>query len=78
MTSQPPAQCQFCRHWQSPLSRGDFNSEPVQVCTAYPTKIPAGIFSNRIDHRQSQLGDRGIQWESVDGQEYPVWVLQTE
>lgn len=59
MTSRPPAQCAYCKHYRSPLDTG----LDAQTCTAYPLSIPADIWTNQADHRQPQPGDNGIRWE---------------
>ena len=80
MTSRLAPQCLLCAHWQSPLDRGDDDSEPTQTCAAYPLPagIPDEIWWNRADHRQAQPGDHGIQWEPFDGAEFPEYALSKE
>lgn len=82
MTSRPPPQCLACVHWQSPLDRTDDNAkqdEPTQICDAFPLPggIPDDIWWNRADHRQPADGDHGIQFEAIDGMEFPDWAMAT-
>lgn len=74
MTSRFPAQCQYCKHWISPLDVGDGTGD-IQTCAAFPDEIPANIWWNRVDHRQPVKGDHGIQWAPREGAEFPEWAL---
>lgn len=83
MTSRLPAQCLYCAHWTSPLDRTDANAssdEPTQTCKAFPLPagIPDDVWWNRVDHRQPYNGDNGIQWEALDGAEFPDWAMASE
>lgn len=75
MTSRTAGQCYFCRHWISPLDRGDAEAraaEPTQICKAFPNGIPEEIWWNRADHRNPFAGDGGIQWApDGEGVEFP-------
>lgn len=81
MTSRPPPQCLFCKHWESPLDRTDANAaeeEPTQVCSAFLLAqggIPAEIWWNEFDHRQAWPGDGGIRWLGLDGVQFPDWAM---
>lgn len=43
----------------------------MQTCDAYKAGIPDDIWWDRVDHRQPQPGDGGVQWESDDGAHHP-------
>ena len=82
MTSRLPPQCLTCQHWQSPFDRTDANareSEPTQVCQAFPLKrggIPDDIWWNRFDHRHPHAGDGGITWLPADPEDkFPEWAM---
>lgn len=81
MTSRPPPQCLACKHWVSPLDRTDENAqtdEPTQICAAYPLAdggIPDEIWWNRADHRQPYEGDHDIQFEAIEGMQFPEYAL---
>jgi hypothetical protein len=62
----PASQCLSCAHFRSPLLHG--GAEPW--CLAFPGGIPADVFRNVVDHRQSVEGDRGVRWQP-DGSPYP-------
>lgn len=76
MTSRLPPQCLSCRHWISPLDRGDEGE--AQTCDAFPAGIPEAIWWNRSDHRAPYDGDHGIRWESLDGAAFPDWAMGGE
>ena len=49
-------QCAVCKHYRT-----------FQMCEAFPGGIPAAIITGRVDHTKPVEGDRGIQWEPVEG-----------
>lgn len=69
MTSRPLPQCAACIH---------LSVDPEQICDAFPKGIPDEIWWNRFDHRQPHPGDHGIQWESLDGAEFPEQAMVTD
>lgn len=77
MTSRPTPQCVTCKHWRSPLDRGELSEDPRQLCTAYPKGIPDDIWWNRADHRKPQPGDHGIGWEADGDAKFPEYALNT-
>ncbi len=71
MTSRLPPQCVFCVHYVSPVG----TDSDKQTCAAFPKGIPDEVWLNEADHRGAIKGDRGIQFEAVDGAEFPEYAL---
>ena len=73
-------QCLVCKWWVSPFDRDDADaeqSEPVQVCAAFPLPdgIPGEIWRNQADHRKAYPGDSGIQFVALPGERFPKFAL---
>jgi hypothetical protein len=70
MSTRPAPQCVLCVHWRSPLDTG----VDAQTCAAFPDGIPAGVWNNRVDHRNPVPGDGGVRWAPREsGDEFPDW-----
>jgi hypothetical protein len=54
--------CWFCKH----LNTEAIDKMKGARCTAFPDRIPDDIWDDNYDHRQPYLGDREIQFESLD------------
>ena len=51
------SQCFSCKHYRA------VEHPDATACTAFPNGIPHDIKFNDFDHRNSHIGDHGIQWE---------------
>lgn len=66
--------CSFCTH----LIAWPGGQRPT--CAAYPQGIPDSILTNRVDHRQPQPGDHGLQYvptPGTAGDVYPDMLFHT-
>lgn len=65
-----PAQCLACRRLDrsTPMAgQAPGVIRPVvNVCTAYPTGIPAAIAMSGVDHRRPFDGDNGLMFQQLD------------
>ena len=52
-------QCALCKHFEG-------HRETRNVCSVFPKGIPAVIWNNEFDHRQSYPGDHGIHIEQSE------------
>lgn len=57
-----PCQSRCCKHFWG--IAGPPN-DPVFICAAFPTGIPANVLSGRSKHARPIEGDGGIQYESA-------------
>lgn len=65
-----------CARYRSPFSaEGMAAGAEEPFCAAFPSGIPAAIWTNEFDHRQPHEGDHGLQWESNDGAAFPTYAL---
>lgn len=55
------SQCAFCVH----------KHRTGATCDAFPNGIPDDILANAHDHRESFIGDHGIRFEPLPGQQSP-------
>lgn len=67
MSIEIPPICFYCKH----LVRNAPWAE-LPKCAAFPDGIPAEIYFEHGDHRQSRDGDHGIQFALEVGMELPA------
>ena len=67
MTTGPAPICLSCKHLNSLLVDGRMK------CTAFPAGIPDDILRSRHDHRKPHVGDLGIRFSQVVGDDEPPW-----
>lgn len=60
------SQCAFCKHLRPT------KPEERVSCAAFPDGISSEILLNKQDHRQPLEGDKGIQFEAVEGFQHPM------
>jgi hypothetical protein len=49
--------CSYCKHFSTETEDN--------VCSVFPTGIPAEIWTGKNDHKKPFKGDRGIQFEPI-------------
>lgn len=79
MSARAKSQCGACDHYRSPFSPENTTGLTKPFCAAFPDRIPADIWENRVDHRNPIDGDHGVQWSPLDGTAaYPAYALDPD
>ncbi len=55
--------CFLCKYWRPGMS----HPQEKQTCDAFPTEIPAEIWTGKVHHMESYKGDGGIYFVPAEG-----------
>jgi hypothetical protein len=75
VTTGPMSQCATCANMRPPSSPDNTTGATRAFCAAFPAGIPDEVRLNRLDHRQTIRGDRGVRWAPLDGEEFPEYAF---